>query len=134
MKLTSWNRVGIVTVAVFIGLLGLGLAGLANRDDGTDWNPLVRSESELQGGWTSGATALRLEIDGKFSCAGPSCVNVASGGRWSRSGDFYIALSATTGGSAVWRIAKRDGQLQLLSGKVEGDPDLWRVDAVYTKD
>ena len=114
-------------------LFFLILVGISNAiPDNTEWNPLVRNDSEILGVWIKENSQLILKSDYSYTCTGDNCAIVREIGRWERVSDFNITLHPSSQYGINWRLAKKEGKLQLVSG-ASGDPDMWRTEVEFIK-
>ena len=84
-----------------------------------DFNPLVRSPSQLTGTWQDGASRLDLHADGRYTCGGETCAQIGAEGRWLREGDFYIVFRPLRGHEVSWRMVVREQHLWLAAGELD---------------
>lgn len=131
MRLSTPYKLIASVIIIFTALFGLLIYGLSVRDDGIEWNPYVRSISELEGNWVADSLTLNIR-DGRYQCAGSGCNSFGSNGAWERHQDFWVKVTPP-GQKALWlRLGLREGKLILAIG-ADGDPDEWNPKVVFTK-
>lgn len=121
-------------VAATVGvLLVIWLAFCAwKREDGTDWNPLVLDDSQLEGKWLADTAELQL-MKGRYLCSGAGCPECSTQGKWFREGDFYVRFETDSGKVQVLRLGIRESHLVVAAGATASDPDLWHPNVKFTK-
>jgi hypothetical protein len=91
-----------------------------------DWNPIIRDSADLVGDWRDGATSLKFDGGGGYTCAGgPACGPLGARGTWEREGDFYVAFRPVAAAAVEWRVSVYRGHFQLVAGDTQGDSDQW---------
>ena len=108
------------------------LFGVATRDDGVDWNPLVGSVDEIEGDWIAESTVLKVK-DGRYECVGARCGDLGSGGTWRREGDFYVKVAPNSQESKLLRLGLQGKQLLVAAGAGPGDTDDWNPKVKFTR-
>jgi hypothetical protein len=120
----------LVLVACVIA--GALLFGAATRDDGTNWNPLLRTFSEVEGDWIAESTVLKVR-NGMYECSGTGCGDLGVEGTWLREGDFYVKASPRSKAPRLLRLGLRGTELIVATGAGPGDPDLWNPRVKFTR-
>jgi len=132
MRLGSSSRV-VLSLALVAGVIaGALLFGAATRNVGMNWNPLLRTISEVEGDWIAESTVLKVR-DGMYECSGAGCGDLGGRGTWLREGDFYVKASPTSQEPQLLRLGLRGTELIVATGAGPGDPDLWNPQVKFTR-
>jgi hypothetical protein len=132
MRLDSPSRVALSLALVACVIAGALLFWAATRDDGTNWNPLLRTFSEVEGDWVAESTVLKVR-DGMYECSGAGCGDLGGGGTWLREGDFYVKASPRSQEPQLLRLGLRGTELIVAADAGPGDPDLWNPKVKFTR-
>ena len=88
-------------------------------DAALEWNPEIRSDSEVLGTWADNGETITLGLDNTFTYRSPSQTTT---GRWARQ-DWNLYLHGDDY-STTMRFVQFSGHYRLMTHPPE-DPDLW---------